>query len=47
MLVEVLCDYGFNMCSDFEVFELSGCECCNDMGYCGWVGIFEVLFFSD
>jgi type IV pilus assembly protein PilB len=47
MSAEVLRDHGFNTRSNLEVFEPGGCERCNDTGYRGRVGIFEVLVLSD
>jgi type IV pilus assembly protein PilB len=47
MPAQVLRDHGFNTRTDLEVFEPGGCERCNDTGYRGRVGIFEVLLLSD
>jgi len=40
-------DHGFDTRTDIEVFEPNGCERCNDTGYRGRVGVFEVLVLSD
>jgi type IV pilus assembly protein PilB len=47
MSAEVLGDHGFDTGTDLEVFEPGGCERCNDTGYRGRVGIFEVLVLND
>jgi type IV pilus assembly protein PilB len=47
MSAQVLRDHGFDASTDLEVFEPGGCERCNDTGYRGRVGIFEVLVLND
>ena len=38
---------GFDVDQDIECFAPTGCEQCNDTGYRGRVGIFEVLMIND